>query len=209
MKIKLIAAIVAITSPVYGVVVTLDSGGFSQAVVDTTNTAIPVGGGFIAVGFFSTYTSSTIFSDLSGSQLEADFNVFGPSQVFAGVGFEGFYALSVDGGRVGASSPFLNKTLITLIGNGSTLANSTEALIYQHTATWPNDDGAPVPAALTAVLGDNGNTTAFWFGAPTGGTTPILGSDIPAISMAKLIPEPSTALLGALGALGLLRRRRI
>jgi hypothetical protein len=52
MKTKLIAIFVATCAPAFGVVVTLDSGGFSQAVVDTSNTPVPANGGIIAVGYF-------------------------------------------------------------------------------------------------------------------------------------------------------------
>lgn len=206
MKSKIIALTLLASANAYAVVVTVDSGGFTQAVVNSANTPIPVGGGWVGVGFFSTYSAGTDFSQLSGADLAADFVLFGPSFAFGGTGFDGFFSGVVDGGRVGASSPFLGQNLFTVTGNASTLADSSEALIYRHSVTFPNDDGAPAPASLSAVPGDAGG--AYLFGGPSGGTTVILGTDIPAVMMGTLIPEPSVALLGAFGVLGLLRRRR-
>lgn len=89
------------------------------------------------------------------------------------------------------------------------LEGSTEALVYLHSVTFPNDDGAPSPASLTAVPGDSGETSAnYLLGGPPNGTTLIAGAPIAAIPLAVLVPEPSTFLLGAIGGLVLLRRKR-
>ena len=60
---------------------------------------------------------------------------------------------------------------------------------------------ATINAALSTIAG-----VGFTFEGPTGGaTTPITVDNF---LLEQTVPEPSTALLGALGALGLMRRRR-
>lgn len=123
MKIKnLVLSIFALaaSNSLMGVTVTADSGGFSQAIVDSANIPIPIGEGFISVGYFSTFTSGTNFGTLTGADIAGDFNSFGSSFQFGSTGFPGFYQEVVDGGRVGSSSGFLGQNVFTVIGNAST-----------------------------------------------------------------------------------------
>lgn len=189
------------------VIVTADSGGFSQAIVNSANLPIPISEGFISVGYFATYNASTNFGNLSGLDLAADFVSFGSSFQFGGTGFDGFYSSAVNGGRIDASSSFLGRNVVTLIGNRATLGASTEALAYVHSVTFPNDVGSPAPAPITTVPGDSGNA-GYLFGGPVSGTTTVAGAPIPAIPLARLVPEPSALLLSVLGLFSLLRRKR-
>jgi hypothetical protein len=96
-----------------------------------------------------------------------------------------------------------------LVGNAPILANSTAIAVYSTGSTFtPVDGGGNANVAL------NGTTPANWvYGAPRsvtvhpGVASAAFTSGIVLSPVA--IPEPSAALLGALGVLGLLRRRRI
>jgi hypothetical protein len=78
------------------------------------------------------------------------------------------------------------------------LANTDTAIL-----TYGSGAAGDEFAMLTAVVS---GSTSFQFISPVSGT----GSGAPLLSgvVVHSIPEPSTALLGGLGLLGLLRRRR-
>jgi hypothetical protein len=77
---------------------------------------------------------------------------------------------------------------------------------------------ADVAGALTFNSTDNGGASTLWqvntantSGVATGGFMTTSAGAVPSaasFTIGGVIPEPSTALLGAIGALGLLRRRR-
>mgnify|MGYP003576667777 CR=1 FL=1 len=174
-----------------------------------TNGGISGGGGVVAVGFFSTDNLSEV---TSGSSLLALFTAFPTSATTGaftqggGAGPRGVFSLGAPASQV-AGSEFLGKNMYLLVGNGTTLANSTEFLVVKNTKTFDAaDDGVATGVTVTfnaanstvllgSVLNDvrttNGDTSV----------TPGWGTIVP-------IPEPSAALLGLLGAIGLIRRRR-
>jgi MYXO-CTERM domain-containing protein len=96
-----------------------------------------------------------------------------------------------------------------LVGNNATLANSSLIAVY---AT-PGQVYTP-PVAGIANVAINGNVAGNWvYGTQTAVTVqPVTLSGAAFTTGIQLIaspvPEPSAAFLGALGALGLLRRRR-
>ncbi len=114
-------------------------------------------------------------------------------------------------GTVTSTSPAsLNNSLINIfIGSGTDIASSGSSwvILGSTSATlFPPDVTAATNVTFAAA---NTNTVTFvakgdtnnGFTAPVGAT----GGNLNLVT----IPEPSAALLGALGALGLLRRRRI
>ena len=94
-----------------------------------------------------------------------------------------------------------------LVGNNATLANSSLIAVYRT----PGQVYTP-PVAGVAVVAINGTTAGNWvYGTQTAVTVqPVTLSGAAFTTGIQLtsVPEPSAALLGALGALGLLRRRR-
>jgi hypothetical protein len=105
-------------------------------------------------------------------------------------------------GNITGVNPLLGRMLYSIVTNGNTLTGNTE---YALLAIGAIKDDVPVenqyvsnPTGLAPIIGTigafNGDAGA---GPGTYGTLKMLA-----------VPEASTALLGALGALGLLRRRR-
>lgn len=106
-----------------------------------------------------------------------------------------------------AISGFTGKTAVLLIGNNATIANSTAIAAFVFATTF------------TAVDPVNGSSQTFQL---TSGSTPLVGTTRTVTTqpnasqttpfangvMLTPIPETSTSLLGAIGALALLRRRR-
>lgn len=163
------------------------------------------GPGTVAVGIFSTDALSGVSS---ASQLLSLFTNFGGvTNTFAAAGAtgnRGVFSLSTSLQVEG--SQFVNKNMYFLAGNGTTLANSTEFLVFKSNTLFTiADDSSPTAVGVTF--------------RPDQGTV-LLGSILADVKTASTdasvtqgwqmapVPEPSALLLGALGALGLLRRRR-
>jgi hypothetical protein len=100
----------------------------------------------------------------------------------------------------------IGQTLYTFMGDGGTLATSGSLGLYRHSNTLAADPVIPPESNYDLKL--SGGTLLVG----TAGSKVMTITDLAAGPLAyktiTLIPEPSTALLGALGALGLLRRRR-
>jgi hypothetical protein len=104
---------------------------------------------------------------------------------------------------------FDNKNIYLFGGNGSTFLNSTEFFIARADALFLAADDVGNAVTPKVITINPGNSVAL-FGSEIANvfTTNTDASQTAGWQMAPLIPEPSAALLGALGALGLLRRRR-
>lgn len=187
-----------------------DSNGFgNSAGIAFQNSASPTfaGPGVVAFGTFS-ISDAQISGALAGETLVSAFSGFGSSSTGA------FVAPGLTGARgtfsrnsTGTVGTELNGDFIYLfVGNGTTFANSTEFAVLKTSLTFNSaDDETPTPVSLVVSAA---NSTVL-----VGGTT----SDIRvtnADGTATLgfttvaVPEPSAALLGLLGAVGLIRRRR-
>jgi len=112
------------------------------------------------------------------------------------------------GAAVTATSPTsLNGSIVDVfVGTGNTIANSTGWMIFTTNAAtlFPADVTVATNVTLTAALTNAVNVVAA--GNVANGFSPIgaSGGNLNLVT----VPETSTALLGALGALTLLRRRR-
>jgi len=105
-------------------------------------------------------------------------------------------------------SPAVGQQVYVVIGNGTTLQNSTQFLVWKPTSnpagntfTADNPVGGP---DLLGLFGDKGTTIVGEFGIVADAGVGSQGN----FRLAQVVPEPSAMLLGAFGALGLLRRRR-
>lgn len=185
---------------------TFRSGTLDGAAFTGTNLGTSAGPGVVSFGFFSTDDFSAISTPTA---LVALFTRFGAEGTFA--------AGSTGGNRSVFSSPqnqtigstFDNKNIYLFVGNGSSYLTSTEFLVTKFDTKFAVADdttNAVTPKVLTI---NPGNSQA------------LIGSEIANVwttnsdattnagwQTAVLVPEPSAALLGAIGALGLLRRRR-
>lgn len=98
---------------------------------------------------------------------------------------------------------FRSQNIYLLVGfGGSSLATSTEMFIYRFNTTFGlAESGTPISLVLSTAPG----TTLF--GTEVGNPATSASGGYRSAALAP-VPEPSAALLGMLGALGLLRRRR-
>lgn len=182
--------------------------GFNLAFVDTTNTPIPLGTGFITAGYFDGLNDLLIpTSDIT--TIDTAFQQFtGETGVFGFSGFDGFADFATSGERIGAGSPFLGETLYFVFGNGNSLLSSTQLAVFKSEFLFPNDSAAAVDADLSVELGGQNASPGSFIMGTTGGTVEILSSQIQSVVLNEVVPEPSTLLLTAVGALALLRRQR-
>jgi hypothetical protein len=164
--------------------------------------ALSGGGYYLAVG---TFTVEPVITTEFSSLLAAvgSFNIFQTLTSPTAVG-------ATQGSIVGAftstggadPSIFNTKPIYMVIGNGANAASSTEWGIFRTPVAFPANVtlSGSTPVTLSSV-------SSFTALANAGTAIDIDGGK----DQFQLvgIPEPSAALLGALGALGLLRRRRI
>ena len=164
-------------------------------------------GGIVALGYF---TGGTPSSSLVG--IQATIAAFTPkASALTGsfsVDLEGSFAGYVQAGEVTGAEIPLGSALIGLpvyvfVGNASTLAGSTAWALQQVStiaADSPNVQSyTAVPSGIAPVIGSLGTFTGAVNGASASYST---------LQLATAVPEPSAAILGVIGALGLLRRRR-
>jgi hypothetical protein len=166
-------------------------------------------GGIVSIGYFTGGLSSpslssissiiagytTVHSVTSGSS----FDILGP-----GV-HPGYFESSVyDAGTITSPSTLISLPIYLFAGNNSTLATSTAFALLQ-VGTIADDQ----PFPQTYVAGLDGGVLVANIGVEGSytGPTVVTTGTFTTIQLAA-IPEPSSAMLGALGALALLRRRR-
>jgi len=172
--------------------------------------------GYFTTGFDVTTAVSNGLITNDFSSLLANWNSLGSAPFYdentLGAGVYGYYFGASD---YGSPAAFLNKPLYTMIGGLGTLALSLDvvnggsfALLSSSEVVngdTPTPDSNLVSPENSSVLVGISGTTSYdysGFGGAANSTTP-------SIQLYSVVPEPSAALLGALGALGLLRRRRI
>jgi hypothetical protein len=190
-----------------------DGGPSDRVILGTDGSLLALG--YAGIGTFETLTDlqveaaatplliATIVGDFEA--IESDDFVTGNNDNY-GVAAPGNFVISLDPVN---PAPLIGKTLYNFIGNGSTLANSTAFVLFKLNHTISADPAPPgLPTAYS--LGMNNGTLLFGLSETfTNYSNDDLSISPTNIAAFKLVPEPSAALLGALGALGLLRRRRI
>jgi hypothetical protein len=164
--------------------ITVTQGFGAQGLVVTSNGIVSLPNFFVGVGGFT--EGSTTFTHFGTSILDTG---------------------KVNGVFEATSPASLQNRVINLfVGDAATLANSFSWVLLSSTVSFPPDVTEATGVTFNATVGNNltlvGSQNATWSPALTLG--PVAGN-----GMITFIPEPSAALLGAFGALGLLRRRRI
>jgi hypothetical protein len=112
-----------------------------------------------------------------------------------------------------AAAAWVGKNFFAIIGNGATIEESTEVLIFRFTNyTIPNTESTILTLNMRPADANSGGSVYGGFGGvgnylldPSPGNA---GTANSTFNMVAVVPEPSAALLGMIGALGLLRRRR-
>jgi len=179
----------------------------------TAGTAFPLGGGFsagpgvVAFGSFST-------DDLSGvtsiTHLLSLFDQFGNSVAFNFAGPTGARSVFSSAqigtlGAGGAEESNAGDFIYLFVGNGTTLLNSSDFLVVKSSFIFdPSQDVNPLPNVLT--ISPANSQVLYGSVVANVQTANVDNSVTPGWQLG--IPEPSAALLGLLGAIGLLRRRR-
>jgi hypothetical protein len=166
---------------------------------------VSAGPGVVSVGIFSTDSLSTVSSSAQLISLFTNFG--GVTNTFAAAGAtgnRGVFSLSTS--LLVEGSQFAGKNMYFFAGNGTTLANSTEFLVFKSNTLFNvADDSSPTAVSVT-FRPDQGT---LLFGLSLGDVkTASTDASVTAGWQLVAIPEPSAALLGVFGALGLLRRRR-
>ncbi len=164
--------------------------------------------GVIAIGTFAT-------EPVSISNVLSSFNqAGGASQTigFFGASAPGYFQGSINTGTLGVGDGFVGNNLYVVIGNGTTLAESNQLLVWKAIT---NPDGnvftADSPTGGPANVQVLSSTGTLLFGTVQSNFDPDgAGTEYTAQNAFRLaaIPEPSTSLLAAFGVIALLRRRR-
>lgn len=190
----------------------------SNAITDSAGVAFKSGtAGVASVGYFNisdaaltSATSSTIFTSnfvawntATSPNADGSVNfVNSVSPVFA----RGYFTMNA-ASRTVAGSSFENKNMYIMVGNGLTFASSTEFLILKSTAQFLAANDPTLPN-VTVRFTDSNTSVLFGTTGASVQTTQTDATSNASWRTAAPIPETSTSLLGAIGALALLRRRR-
>lgn len=173
----------------------------------TGNLATSAGPGIVAFGFFSTDSLSSVSTPTA---LVSLFTQFGAVNTFNNAGTGGNRSVFSTAQSQTITPTFSNRSIYFFAGNGSTFLNSTQFLVAKmDTETFlPGDDvtNAIIPKVIT--INPANSTVLIGSEIANVWTTNSDASTNAGWQMAALVPETSTSLLGALGALMLLRRRR-
>lgn len=224
-KQTLALAVLALTASfAHGVTYTLTNvaGNNSSVVVNSAGTRLTGNGasstviGSAAFGYFSA-SDSAISASTSGTEL---LTTFVPFSTNAGLfnnpttptNYQGLFSRS---GTLTLANldAFAGKNIYLVLTNAATISGGTEYLVYKFNSTYIGS-GADTGGTLSFVI-DTAvtNDGTLLLGTRTGPSLTAAGFDTsaePSFQLQTLaaVPEPSAALLGMLGALGLLRRRR-
>lgn len=194
-------------------------GGTARGVYDLSGAAIPGASGFTAVGYFASTVDSSYFATTFAADIEANFRQLGSSGTFGvdvggGNVASGLFSLAGSAAITsGTNADFIGQDIYAVVGNGSSIATSTELMVIMAGQQFAADNPA-FNASVNLQAGDG--TVIFGSEAYDGsggillsfGGTDYTGAANSYQTAAVLIPEPSVALLGALGLLGVVRRRR-
>jgi hypothetical protein len=189
---------------------------------------VPMTGGSVTIGYFgSTIVDTDIDTIDELVQLLGSFNVRSEATPGAVMGTFGFgsagYADNFDTatsfGLINntTNTSLLTRSIYSIVTSASSLATATasDKFALVKIGTIGNDEVGELtyssnPAGIVPLIGSVGSVTTdlgIAFDDGNGNLVPIGTQTYSTLNLAA-IPEPSTALLGALGALALLRRRR-
>jgi len=215
MKNTLLVALIT-TAPItsaYAVQYSVSGGNFSDvvsdtAIIDNTGAPIEAGGGYVAIGSFSSDPAGLGLADLAGAFTAVVSGSFDGAESSIGAAATGFWTLS--GAPDSADAPVVEaggKQVYLAFSSGDSLASGALGVIAVDGATFEAAFEGPGPFSLTG-LGVDGNTAVH--GAFGPGVEVSIGGNPQAVaaSFQLVVPEPSTSLLAALAGLGLVARRR-
>ncbi|RYD62518.1 MAG: hypothetical protein EOP83_14405 [Verrucomicrobiaceae bacterium] len=172
------------------------------AVAAVEGSALSTGGYYFAMGTFTNTTGVTevpVITDTASLMAARDaFDVF--SALASPTSGATIGTLTGNFSGLGGADPsvFNLKPIYFLVGNAATLANSTYIGIFRITGS------ADFPANVQGATGPSLTLSSGASITAVAGAGSVTGNNFNLVA----IPEPSVALLGLLGAVGLIRRRR-
>jgi hypothetical protein len=188
-------------------VVTISANNFSSLstgipVLDSSGNAITAGNRSWSVGYFS---NTFNFSTATAAQIIADFQIFGTTSTTFSL--NGLFNGNRTATLIAGDTTYTGKTIYTVVGNNTTFAASTAFAIFASGAVFPEVDAGGNGSATSSTT--TAGTVVYGLlrtinTQPSGSSTFAQGVQL----LSAPIPETSTSLLGAIGALALLRRRR-
>lgn len=210
-KLSLLSALIAMASNASAAIVAVSNVAtgysYTDALFENVDGSL-VDGGIVAMGYFGSNNPSSNIANIAATL--ADFTVLATGAIGGySPSLEGNYpgyveAANVNLGDLLSGNSLIGKKLYAFVGNQSELSLSTAYALYLVDTFVEEEPGFGLtylaqPFGLTPLIGSvDSITTNNPYGSPEPFTT---------IKLAA-VPEPSAALLGAFGALGLLRRRR-
>jgi hypothetical protein len=212
LKLSLVVALLAMNSNLSAANYYVNNAvnGDGTDVLMATSSGTLLNGGIVAIGYFTGGAPSSNLGDIATTI--ANFNqqttaVTGSYISDLGGSYAGYYQNSTIflGADVLVANPLIGQGVYLFAGNAATLAGSTEWALLQVGTFIADNPPAIIQYTADALVASTtpGNIV---FGS-LGSATDIFGTHT--TFQLAAVPEPSAALLGALGALGLLRRRRI
>ncbi len=180
-------------------------------VLYTNSANVPMSGGVVTMGYFSAGIAPTTIAQLQaalGSYTLVTSAIPGDVSAVLGENVAGYASqllnTTVLGGQVTGANELLGRPIYSIVADNANLQAATQFALVR-IGTFADD--VPFenqyfsnPAGGTVIIGTTGSIDVQ-NNPPTGNGTYVT------LQMTA-VPEPSAALLGALGALGLLRRRR-
>jgi len=189
-----IAILTATIISSHAATITMDTASF---VSDSESTNIPKGSGVVSIGTYNAFPvlgASPTNSEVTDSYFELSLETFDSPLVS-----DGFFRFDLD---VPISNFFNNKDIFVVLGNGTTVQDSTDLLVWQPTS---NADGNvfiednPIGGPGSIVLNnDNGNVLLGSFDS---------GANTFRMASLATVPEPSSIALSGLALLALAGRR--
>lgn len=178
----------------------------SNAITDSTGVRLEPGSASVQVGYFTGDINS-----LSLDTLVQNFNPYGTILDFgAGLGAAGLFQGAITGDLLDGTE-FAGKTLYVVITNSASgisfggTTDATELLVWDPGSTFSSSE----PYSPTFNIQTGEGSVVFGGSGIFQVAFTEFDSDVEVLAFSLVaIPEPSTFLLGAIGALGLLRRRR-
>ncbi|MEI6604549.1 MAG: hypothetical protein WCP35_04515 [Verrucomicrobiota bacterium] len=201
MKLHTLAILTLSTMASFGTSVIVTNANGPALTREVTNLTPALVTGFGAIGIISEAgITGTAGIDTTWSSL--NFSQWGTAGGAVSTSTSGQFTFSANVDPTGGA--FSGKNIYLLVGFGGTnLATSNQMFVYKFDTTFGTaDSGTPI----SLILG-NGNIGTTLLGAENGSPETVSSGRFAAAPITS-VPETSTALLGALGALGLLRRRR-
>ena len=188
------------------------------------NSGALMNSGTVAIGYFPASVQLADINTIAG--LVSNLGLFISQSTAVPGTLMGTFGISVAGyadnadlaassGIVTVGNPLLNRPIYSIVTNASSLALATAtsqfALVQIGVISddVPNEQtytSNPLNAPIIGSLGTFNGALGIDFDGPGG--EPALGAGTYSTLRMDVIPEPSAALLGAFGVLGLLRRRR-